>query len=88
MVMASSRKKNEIAQMPANATRVYTIRLRIMSEPPNNAATRSYWKIPMLPQFSAPMMTNPFLMFVDEIDCSDLFDSNQERERILIFEIC
>ena len=34
------------------------------------------------------LMTNPFLMFVDEIDCSDLFDSNSERERILIFEVC
>lgn len=39
-------------------------------------------------EYVAYLMTNPFLMFMDEIDCSDLFDSNQERERILIFEIC
>ena len=26
------------------------------------------------------------LMFADEIDCADLFDGNQKRERILIFE--
>ena len=39
-------------------------------------------------EYVAYLMTNPFLMFVDEIDCSDLFDGNQERERILIFEIC
>lgn len=39
-------------------------------------------------EYVAFLMTNPFLMFVDEIDCSDLFDSNSERERILIFEVC
>lgn len=39
-------------------------------------------------EYVAYLMTNPFLMFVDEIDCSDLFDSNPERERILIFELC
>ena len=26
------------------------------------------------------------LMFTDEIDCSDLFDGDQKRERILVFE--
>ena len=31
------------------------------------------------------MMTDE-LMFADEIDCSDLFDENNKRERILIFE--
>ena len=31
------------------------------------------------------MMTQE-LMFADEIDCSDLFDGNNKRERILIFE--
>ena len=28
------------------------------------------------------------LMFTDEIDCSDLFDGEQKRERILVFETC
>lgn len=28
------------------------------------------------------------LMFVDEIDCSGLFDGDQKRERILVFETC
>ena len=27
------------------------------------------------------------LMFADEIDCSDLFDGDQKRERILVFEM-
>ena len=30
----------------------------------------------------------PELMFADEIDCSGLFDGDQKRERILVFEIC
>lgn len=33
------------------------------------------------------LMTAPELMFVDEIDCRDLFDGNNQREKILIFEI-
>ena len=28
------------------------------------------------------------LMFSDEIDCSDLFEGDQKRERILVFETC
>ena len=28
------------------------------------------------------------LMFADEVDCSDLFEGNQKRERILVFETC
>ena len=32
------------------------------------------------------LMTVRELMFLDEIDCSDLFDGNDSRERILIFE--
>lgn len=32
------------------------------------------------------LMTVPELMFVDEIDCQDLFGGNDERERIVIFE--
>lgn len=32
------------------------------------------------------LMTDPELCFVDEIDCSDLFPDNKQRERILIFE--
>lgn len=38
-------------------------------------------------EYVAHLMTDDSLLFVDEIDCSDLFDSNQERERILIFEV-
>ena len=34
----------------------------------------------------ALLMTTQELMFVDEIDCTDLFTGNDPRERILIFE--
>ena len=34
----------------------------------------------------ALLMTEEQLVFMDEIDCSDLFDGNNIRERILIFE--
>lgn len=33
------------------------------------------------------LMTNDNLMFVDEIDCMDLFPGHDPRERILIFEV-
>ena len=33
------------------------------------------------------LMTVDEMMFTDEIDCSDLFGGNIERERIMIFEI-
>lgn len=33
------------------------------------------------------LMTVNQMMFTDEIDCSDLFGGNSERERIMIFEI-
>ena len=33
------------------------------------------------------LMTVDEMMFTDEIDCSDLFGGNSERERIMIFEI-
>jgi hypothetical protein len=33
------------------------------------------------------LMTADELMFVDEIDCRDLFSGSDERERILIFEV-
>lgn len=32
------------------------------------------------------LMTVPELCFVDEIDCRDLFEGNNDRERIVIFE--
>ena len=35
----------------------------------------------------ALLMTTDELQFSDEIDCSDLFDGNNKRERILIFEL-
>ena len=33
------------------------------------------------------LMTQEQLMFVDEVDCRDLFEGNNPRERILIFEV-
>ena len=38
-------------------------------------------------EYVAYLMTKEELMFVDEIDCMDLFEGENERERILIFEI-
>lgn len=38
--------------------------------------------------YVAQLMIQPELLFVDEIDCRDLFDGNDEREKILIFEVC
>ncbi len=35
----------------------------------------------------ALLMAVPELMFTDEIDCSDLFEGDQKRERILVFEV-
>ena len=36
-------------------------------------------------EFVSCMMTEPGLVFEDEIDCRDLFDGDNPRERILIF---
>ena len=33
------------------------------------------------------LMTQEQLMFVDEVDCRDLFEGNNQRERILIFKV-
>lgn len=38
-------------------------------------------------EYVAYLMTKDELMFVDEIECMDLFQGENERERILIFEI-
>ena len=38
-------------------------------------------------EYVAYLMTKDELMFVDEIDCMDLFQGKNDRERILIFEI-
>ena len=38
-------------------------------------------------EYVAYLMTGVELMFVDEIDCSALFEGENQRERILIFEI-
>ena len=38
-------------------------------------------------EYIAYLMTKNELMFVDEIECIDLFEGENERERILIFEI-
>lgn len=39
-------------------------------------------------EYISYLMTVGELMFADEIDCSDLFEGNEVRERIVIFEIC
>jgi len=33
------------------------------------------------------LLTAPELLFLEEIDCRDLFEGNNERERIMIFEV-
>lgn len=38
-------------------------------------------------EYVAYLMTCNELMFVDEIDCGDLFEGENQRERILIFEM-
>ncbi len=38
-------------------------------------------------EYIAYLMTQDELMFSDEIDCSDLFPGNNNREKIIIFEI-
>lgn len=38
-------------------------------------------------EYVSYLMTADELMFLDEIDCQDLFEGRNERERILIFEI-
>lgn len=38
-------------------------------------------------EYTAKLMTSDDMMFVDEVDCRDLFARNDSRERILIFEM-
>lgn len=38
-------------------------------------------------EYTAELMTSDDMMFVDEVDCRDLFAGNDPRERILIFEL-
>ena len=38
-------------------------------------------------EYIAYLMTVDELTFVDEIECMDLFEGNNKRERIMIFEI-
>ena len=38
-------------------------------------------------EYVAYLMTMRELSFLDEINCIDLFDGNNEREKILIFEM-
>ena len=38
-------------------------------------------------EYVAYLMTKNELMFVDEVECMDLFEGENERERILVFEI-
>lgn len=38
-------------------------------------------------EYTAYLMTQDRLMFADEIDCGDLFPSDDPREKILIFEV-
>ena len=38
-------------------------------------------------EYVSYLMTQEYLMFEDEIDCRDLFDGNDGREKILIFQM-
>jgi hypothetical protein len=38
-------------------------------------------------EYVSYLMTVDELMFVDEIDCRDLFDGDNSRERIMVFEM-
>ena len=38
-------------------------------------------------EYMGRLMTENSLMFVDEIDCRDLFDKKDEREKVVIFEM-
>ena len=38
-------------------------------------------------EYVAYLMTNKNLMFVDEIECDDLFEGENKRERILVFQM-
>lgn len=38
-------------------------------------------------EYISYLMTQEQLMFFDEIDCMDLFDGNNPREKVLIFEV-
>lgn len=38
-------------------------------------------------EYISYLMTTPELMFLDEIHCMDLFEGENEREKILIFEV-
>ena len=37
-------------------------------------------------EYLAYLMTLDEIMFLDEIDCSDLFEGQNQREKIIIFE--
>lgn len=39
-------------------------------------------------EYVSYLMTEEMLMFFDEIDCMDLFDGENPREKILIFRLC
>ena len=51
-----------------------------------NRQTRIFCYYPS-DEFVACLMMEPDVEFIDEIDCHDLFDGNNPRERILIFEM-
>mgnify|MGYP007094755927 FL=1 len=38
-------------------------------------------------EYVSYLMTQEYLMFEDEIDCRDLFEGNDDREKILIFQL-
>ena len=38
-------------------------------------------------EYISYLMTQEYLMFEDEIDCRDLFEGNDDREKILIFQL-
>ncbi|MEJ8774699.1 hypothetical protein [Blautia sp. HCN-1074] len=38
-------------------------------------------------EYVSYLMTEEQLLFSDEIDCKDLFNGNNHREKILVFEV-
>lgn len=53
----------------------------------NPRAMRLFFYYPS-DEYLGELMCHDALMFVDEIDCQDLFPGKNQRERILVFEMC
>ena len=88
----------EIFAVPENADRMYffnpfsvellkkVVRRILSSWYENPREIRLFFYYPS-DEYMAYLMTVDELMFADEIDCRDLFDGKDVRERIVLFEI-